>query len=1039
KVFFYLCHEGRLLCYLTFFGYYANITLVCPQTQFNIHYHLCPLDGGVETAVGCVATAMHQIMRYHMAPLNGISSNSYFWTGSTSSGTLAVTFADFSYDYSLMPLNTSSVTTAELDELSKLSYHAGVAVDMGYDIFANGGSGAYSTDVPYALETYFGFSTDATYVSVGSPTDPTVQSTNIQTDLDNGRPIFWSGSGVDGGHAFVLDGYTDDYYYHFNWGWNGASDGWFQLNSLNPSSDFTSSQGAVYQIWSTESLFLEWPTPTNLGGSVANMDDVNLTWTAPSASPNATLTGYKVFKEGVEIGTTNSSTTSYLDANLSAGYYNYTVKATYTGPDGESHISNNYYIAIVADDNYPIPLYVEATVEAFTRQDVDLVWTKPFTLAVYFTEDWETTSFETDWIIRRTNAEFGGNNDNFQAADADPRWSHCDEATYGDAQYIHSGLNSATLGYFAGTSEWEWLFSPFINIGANSEVRFWTWSYGTAANPGFYDVNLYNGDMTERSPTANVYNVAQYQSIDVDLANTNQYEFEEVVSLAAYTGSYRLVFVRQSGQWQFCVDDIMVAAAAKRAPAVNPNVSNVKPVLFTGELKDANTTDLPAIKSTKAAQADEPVTYDIYRNGSFVVNVPVTGASEVYSDTGFADGNNEYFIKALYPTGTSIASSRTAAFIDANPQPDFLTGILNGSNEVDLAWYKPYHNAPMWYTYAYEADSYFDILDGYLGKGFKTRFLGTELGYFYPVTVDSISAAFGEYTDVPWTSNQFTFTINTRATDGTDSILWGPSSNLTAIDGEYTTVPVPSLVMNNYWYVVVTPGDPVTGHPSIIADIHEELGASSESTTWIDNQVDTDDWYGIIFGDDESPGDWMIMSYLTSSASPDITKSGWMSSALEEKMTEKEIPQLAQKVINTDVSKIESKAKGMANYNVYRNGSLLGTSGTLTYTDINPLGGDNTYYITALYDTPVGESLGSNSVVINVGVTSPDVPANVVTSIAGSDIVVDWDVSAGATGYDVYSSDDPYGTFTFVTSVATNQYTVAASQAKLFYYIVAKN
>ena len=82
-----------------------------------------------------------------------------------------------------------------------------------------------------------------------------------------------------------------------------------------------------------------------------------------------------------------------------------------------------------------------------------------------------------------------------------------------------------------------------------------------------------------------------------------------------------------------------------------------------------------------------------------------------------------------------------------------------------------------------------------------------------------------------------------------------------------------------------------------------------------------------------------------------------------------------------------------------------------------------------------------DDVLITGTITSlpPDVPANIVTSIVGSNLVVDWDVSSGATSYDVYSSDDPYGTFTFVTNVGTNQYTVAANQAKLFYYIVAKN
>ncbi|MDA3886066.1 MAG: C25 family cysteine peptidase [Candidatus Delongbacteria bacterium] len=72
-------------------------------------------------------------------------------------------------------------------------------------------------------------------------------------------------------------------------------------------------------------------------------------------------------------------------------------------------------------------------------------------------------------------------------------------------------------------------------------------------------------------------------------------------------------------------------------------------------------------------------------------------------------------------------------------------------------------------------------------------------------------------------------------------------------------------------------------------------------------------------------------------------------------------------------------------------------------------------------------------------IVTPGITENVVTSIVGTNLVIDWWVAADATSYDVYSSDDPYGTFTFVANVATNQYTVAADQAKLFYYIISKN
>jgi hypothetical protein len=36
------------------------------------------------------------------------------------------------------------------------------------------------------------------------------------------------------GHAFVLDGYNTEGYYHVNWGWNGTCNGYFRISALNP-------------------------------------------------------------------------------------------------------------------------------------------------------------------------------------------------------------------------------------------------------------------------------------------------------------------------------------------------------------------------------------------------------------------------------------------------------------------------------------------------------------------------------------------------------------------------------------------------------------------------------------------------------------------------------------------------------------------------------------------------------------------------------------------------------------------------------------
>jgi hypothetical protein len=71
--------------------------------------------------------------------------------------------------------------------------------------------------------------------------------------LDNGRPVFYAGSGPDGGHAFVCDGYNNNNFFHFNWGWSGGGDGNFSINNLNPTVNghqfnFTSGQNAIIGI-----------------------------------------------------------------------------------------------------------------------------------------------------------------------------------------------------------------------------------------------------------------------------------------------------------------------------------------------------------------------------------------------------------------------------------------------------------------------------------------------------------------------------------------------------------------------------------------------------------------------------------------------------------------------------------------------------------------------------------------------------------------------------------------------------------------------
>jgi len=59
--------------------------------------------------------------------------------------------------------------------------------------------------------------------------------------------MYYSGYSNAGGHAFVCNGYQEDYF-HFNFGWGGSSDGFYTLLDVN---GFNQGQGAVMDTYPT--------------------------------------------------------------------------------------------------------------------------------------------------------------------------------------------------------------------------------------------------------------------------------------------------------------------------------------------------------------------------------------------------------------------------------------------------------------------------------------------------------------------------------------------------------------------------------------------------------------------------------------------------------------------------------------------------------------------------------------------------------------------------------------------------------------------
>ncbi|MBN2745558.1 MAG: C10 family peptidase [Bacteroidales bacterium] len=188
-----------------------------------------PFDPGAQcmhAVTGCVATAMGQVLYYHQFPPRGSGSHSY----QSAYGLLSANFGNTVYDWQNMAdtLNSQS-PSATVAAVSQLLSHCGIAVDM---MYSAGSSGAYSEDALRAMVHYFNYSPQTQMLYRDNYVD-TIWEMMVRQELDSMRPLYYDGSGT-GGHAFVCDGYQNNHYFHFNWGWNGSNNGWFLLSNLNP-------------------------------------------------------------------------------------------------------------------------------------------------------------------------------------------------------------------------------------------------------------------------------------------------------------------------------------------------------------------------------------------------------------------------------------------------------------------------------------------------------------------------------------------------------------------------------------------------------------------------------------------------------------------------------------------------------------------------------------------------------------------------------------------------------------------------------------
>ena len=342
-------------------------TVVGPlcQTLWNQNFpwnSQCPEDpegSGGHVYAGCVATAMGMVMKFWEWPAQGVGSHSYHPEGYAQQ---SANFGETEYHFELMPNTLDSTSTEEeYFEIAQLLHHLGISVDM---MYSGSGSGAYSDAVPSALRSYFSYNCNDHVTNYGNwwpgwgYTNEEWAQMLKDGGLDELLPLYYSGqddSGA-GGHAYVCDGYDENDYFHFNWGWSGRDNAWCPIGALNTTRyAFNQMNGFTGHIIPQGDVYYSRPDSVDKMVAIeeASLDAVRLSWTNPTLDLNGnTLTGitsitirrnFEVIAEltDAQVG----ADMEYEDNGLEPGLYEYSIFVT-----NEAGISRTTYRSVLVGE-----------------------------------------------------------------------------------------------------------------------------------------------------------------------------------------------------------------------------------------------------------------------------------------------------------------------------------------------------------------------------------------------------------------------------------------------------------------------------------------------------------------------------------------------------------------------------------------------------------------------------------------------------------------------------------------------------------------
>ena len=199
--------------------------MTCTWGQDSPYNSCCPLKDGYRSVVGCIATAVSQVLYTEKYPTTTTGSVTYYDCGTSRT----VDFSSVSFDYSQMyDKYVKGISTQDqTNQVAQLCYNVGAACLMQY-------SAKSSSSIVEAAEAGMNKYFKCTAARVISRCYYGLDEWNdmLQAQLSAGHPFVYGGQSNSGGHAFVIDGRDAEGLYHVNWGWDGSSDGYYDITLL---------------------------------------------------------------------------------------------------------------------------------------------------------------------------------------------------------------------------------------------------------------------------------------------------------------------------------------------------------------------------------------------------------------------------------------------------------------------------------------------------------------------------------------------------------------------------------------------------------------------------------------------------------------------------------------------------------------------------------------------------------------------------------------------------------------------------------------